>query len=240
MLSALAVCALAYSTNYAEEAKKKEPAVDESDAPRAAHGRHAAGDDEEFVDPDAPGVDPEKIDWSRVDWRRRLSRKQYAIMREADTERPGTGKYWKLFKSGQYNCAGCGLPLFDSTSKFDAHCGWPSFDRTVDKKSIVEIVDDSLGMRRIEIRCRRCDSHLGHVFDDGPTETGLRYCLNSASLNFEPAEDAVVKRKKGAKHDHASHDHAADDDEPKVDDASDAKAKADADGASETPAAEKP
>jgi peptide-methionine (R)-S-oxide reductase len=180
-IAAIAIAAFACSTNRAEE---KEHAVKPTDKKPKAE-----------VDPDAPGVDPEKIDWEKVDWRRRLSRLQYHITREAGTERPFTGKYWKLFDAGKYNCSNCGLPLFESTTKFDAGCGWPSFDQTIDKKAVVEIEDNSLGMRRIEVRCRRCDAHLGHVFDDGPTETGLRYCMNSASLDFVPEKAALTKRK---------------------------------------------
>jgi peptide-methionine (R)-S-oxide reductase len=224
-IAVVALAAVAYSSNRAEEAENKEPAVTEPQPTPTASPVHRAGDAP--TDPDAPGVDPEKIDWSRVDWRRRLTPEQYAIMREAGTERAGTGKYAKLFDSGNYNCAGCGLPLFESTAKFDAHCGWPSFDRAVNKKSIIELVDNSHGMRRVEIRCRRCDSHLGHVFDDGPTDTGLRYCLNSASLDFEPAEGAVVKRKTDPKSDAKA-------------DAEGEDAKADAAKSSDAPAAEQP
>jgi peptide-methionine (R)-S-oxide reductase len=141
-------------------------------------------------DPDAPGADLDKIDWSKINWRKRLNRHEFAIMRKADTERPFTGEYWDFFEDGQYNCRGCGLPLFKSDTKFDAHCGWPSFDEAIDKDAVVEIEDNSHGMRRIEVRCRRCDAHLGHVFDDGPTETGLRYCMNSASIRFQSEENA--------------------------------------------------
>ena len=100
-----------------------------------------------------------------------------------------------MFDAGKYNCSNCGLPLFESTTKFDAHCGWPSFDQTIDKKAVVEIEDNTHGMHRVEVRCRRCNAHLGHVFDDGPTKTGLRYCMNSASLDFVPEKDALTKRK---------------------------------------------
>jgi len=147
---------------------------------------------------DASGeTDPEKIDWKTVPWKKLLSPEQYDVTRRAGTERPFTGKYWNVFEDGQYQCSNCGLPLFESTSKFDAHCGWPSFDKTLAKDSVVEHADNSLGMRRIEVRCRRCDAHLGHVFDDGPTDTGLRYCMNSASLNFIPKGDAVEKKARG-------------------------------------------
>jgi peptide-methionine (R)-S-oxide reductase len=143
------------------------------------------------VDPDAPGADPDKIDWSQVDWAKRLTPHEFEIMRNAGTEYAGTGEYSDFFEEGRYNCRGCGLPLFKSDAKFDAHCGWPSFDEVVDKDAVVEIDDYSYGgIRRIEVRCRRCNAHLGHVFDDGPTKTGLRYCMNSASIRFQPEKDA--------------------------------------------------
>jgi peptide methionine sulfoxide reductase msrA/msrB len=143
------------------------------------------------ADAAAAAEDPEKIDWKSVDWRARLTPEQFHVTREAGTERPFTGKYWNLFDTGEYRCSNCQLPLFESTSKFDAHCGWPSFDKALTENAVTEHADNTLGMRRIEVRCRRCGAHLGHVFDDGPTDTGLRYCMNSASLNFVPAEDAV-------------------------------------------------
>ncbi len=194
-LAVIAIAAVTYSQNQAEEkeqaVKSEDPAATATPLQPATPLQRAG---EASIDPDAPSVDPEKIDWKRVDWRRRLTPEEFHVTREAGTERAFTGKYWKLFDTGQYNCGNCGLPLFESTSKFDAHCGWPSFDQTIAKDSVVELEDKTHGMRRVEIRCRRCDAHLGHVFDDGPTKTGLRYCMNSASLDFVPAKDAVVKR----------------------------------------------
>ena len=116
-------------------------------------------------------------------------------MRMADTERAFTGEYWDFFENGAYKCRGCGLPLFESDTKFDAHCGWPSFDKAVNDKAVVEIEDNTHGMHRVEVRCRRCGAHLGHVFDDGPTDTGLRYCMNSASIKFVPAENEKTEEK---------------------------------------------
>lgn len=118
-------------------------------------------------------------------WKQELSPEQYAVLRQAGTERPHTGEYNMHFEKGVYTCGGCGTPLFSSESKFDAHCGWPSFDKEIENGKIVEKVDKSLGMTRTEIVCGNCGSHLGHVFDDGPSETGLRYCVNSLSLDFE-------------------------------------------------------
>ena len=127
----------------------------------------------------------EKIIKTDDEWRNQLSQEQYYVLREAGTERPGTGKYNLTFEDGVYHCAGCNSPLFKSDSKFESQCGWPSFDAPISEGTIVEIVDKSHGMIRTEIRCAKCDGHLGHVFNDGPTSTGVRYCINSASLDFE-------------------------------------------------------
>lgn len=122
---------------------------------------------------------------SEAEWKSELTQEQYFILREKGTERPGTGKYNLHFEEGVYHCAGCNAPLFKSDSKFESHCGWPSFDQAVSDSTIVESVDTSHGMVRTEITCAKCGGHLGHVFDDGPTNTGLRYCVNSGALEFE-------------------------------------------------------
>lgn len=118
-------------------------------------------------------------------WKQELTPEQFAVLRQAGTERPHTGEYNMHFEKGVYTCGACGEPLFNSESKFDAHCGWPSFDQEIEEGKIIEKVDKSHGMVRTEIVCGNCGSHLGHVFDDGPSETGLRYCVNSLSLGFE-------------------------------------------------------
>ncbi len=122
---------------------------------------------------------------SEEEWKKELTSEQYYVMREAGTERPFSGEYNMHFEKGIYTCGACSEPLFTSESKFDGHCGWPSFDKEIAEGKIIEKKDTSHGMIRTEIVCANCGSHLGHVFDDGPTDTGLRYCVNSLSLGFE-------------------------------------------------------
>ena len=120
------------------------------------------------------------------DYKQKLSEEQYAVLREAATEPPFSGKFDDFWKTGDYKCGACGIVLFKSNTKYDAGCGWPSFWDAADNSKIKLIDDDSLGMQRTEVRCGVCDSHLGHLFNDGPVEHGRRrYCINSAALNFE-------------------------------------------------------
>ena len=129
---------------------------------------------------------PDKLNLSDAEWRQRLSPEQYHILREAGTERAFTGEYEGNKAAGQYLCAGCGAPLFSSDTKYNSGSGWPSYYAPMEDEAVTELTDTAHGMTRTEVRCAACEGHLGHVFPDGPQPTGLRYCINSASLKFEP------------------------------------------------------
>jgi peptide-methionine (R)-S-oxide reductase len=135
----------------------------------------------------------EKVEKSEAEWREQLTPLQYHVLREKGTERPYTGPLEYNFESGAYHCAGCGALLFTSGAKYDSGCGWPAFMIPADSTAIAEHEDSTFGMRRIEVTCARCGGHLGHVFPDGPAPTGLRYCINSASLTFTKEQGAASR-----------------------------------------------
>jgi peptide-methionine (R)-S-oxide reductase len=156
----------------AQAAEAKDP------QPRKESGKMKAPDAAKSREP------AKKLPKTDAEWKKVLTPLQYQVTRQKGTERPFTGEYWNSKKEGVYHCIGCGEPLFLSETKFDAHCGWPSFYQAVDDKKIKTLSDHEMLMERTEVRCAKCGAHLGHVFDDGPPPTGLRYCMNSAALKL--------------------------------------------------------
>jgi methionine-R-sulfoxide reductase len=136
----------------------------------------------------------DKVVKTEEEWKKQLAPDQYYVLREKGTERAYTGKFYMTKDKGVYKCAACGNELFTSDMKFDSHCGWPSFDREIKGGKIITHTDTTFGMVRTEIMCAKCGGHLGHIFDDGPTETGKRYCVNSLSLEFTPADSTEAQK----------------------------------------------
>lgn len=169
--------------------EKKDAAIDHKGAPAMA--------DSPYASPEKVHGSTEKVVKSEEEWRKELTPEQYRVLREKGTERAYSGEYWDTKTPGEYVCAACGAKLFDSETKFDSHCGWPSFYAPGDEKAIDEQADTSYGMRRTEVLCSRCGGHLGHVFNDGPKPTGLRYCINSASIHLKPKEEAKSEERAG-------------------------------------------
>lgn len=143
--------------------------------------------------------DSSKLEISEAEWKKVLSPEQYYIARQKGTERPWTSRFEGFKEVGTYYCAACGNALFKSDTKFESGCGWPSFYEPISKGSIIYLPDNSHGMQRTEVQCGRCKAHLGHVFDDGPPPTGLRYCINGVILDFEKAKTAGEKYEAGKK-----------------------------------------
>ena len=151
----------------------------------------------EEANPAYSRTDTQPVELTEDQWKKALTPQQYQVARKKGTERPGSSAYEHSDEVGTYYCAACGNALFESDTKFESGCGWPSFYQPISKTSIIYTPDNTYGMKRTEVQCGRCKSHLGHVFDDGPKPTGLRYCINGVVLDFEKAQEAERKYEAG-------------------------------------------
>jgi peptide-methionine (R)-S-oxide reductase len=189
---------VAAAPQTASDAKSKKGATANADKAARSNGKTSSADKKQPKDDDSP---PEKIVKTDAEWRRILTPLQFKVTRKKFTEPAGTGAYAHSKRDGVYHCVCCGEALFDSKTKFESGTGWPSFFRPLDEEAITELEDTSDGSLRTEVQCSRCDAHLGHLFSDGPPPTGLRFCMNSASLKFvDRKKEQAAKDGKSAAH----------------------------------------